>query len=61
MIPYHAAPTTDNPMHNPTPKSAQAYGDTSSRNCPTYSPISNHPADSSESQTYVESFTIASE
>jgi hypothetical protein len=33
---YHAAPTTDNPMHKPMPKSAHAYGDTSSRNCPNY-------------------------
>jgi hypothetical protein len=33
---YHAAPTTDKPMHKPMPKSAQTYGETSSRNCPTY-------------------------
>jgi hypothetical protein len=32
---YHAAPTTDNPIHNPTPISAHAYGDISSRNWPT--------------------------
>lgn len=35
---YHAAPTTDNPIHKPMPKSAQAYGDIVSRNCPTYFP-----------------------
>lgn len=33
---YHAAPTTDNPMQSPMPRLAQACGDTSSRNCPTY-------------------------
>lgn len=32
---YHAAPTTDSPMQRPMPKSAHAYGDTLSRNCPT--------------------------
>jgi hypothetical protein len=31
---YHAAPTTDRPMQSPIPISAQAYGETSSRNWP---------------------------
>jgi len=33
---YHAAPTTDRPMHKPIPRSAQTYGDIVSKNCPTY-------------------------
>ena len=32
---YHAAPTTDSPMHSAMPKSAQAYGDILRRNSPT--------------------------
>lgn len=33
--PYHAAPTTDRPMHSEMPKLAQAVGDTDSRKAPT--------------------------
>ena len=32
---YHAAPTTDNPIHSPIPRSAQTYGDIDSRKAPT--------------------------
>lgn len=34
-IAYHAAPTTDNPIHRAIPRVAQTYGDTDSRNWPT--------------------------
>lgn len=33
--PYHAAPTTERPIHKPIPKSAHAYGETDSRKAPT--------------------------
>lgn len=33
---YHAAPTTDKPIHRATPTLAHACGDTLSRNCPTW-------------------------
>lgn len=35
VMTYHAAPTTDNPIHNATPISAHAYGETDSRKAPT--------------------------
>lgn len=33
--PYHAAPTTERPMHSEMPKLAQPVGDTDSRKAPT--------------------------
>ena len=36
---YHAAPTTDSPMQSEIPRSAHAYGDTLSKNCPTYQSV----------------------
>lgn len=34
-LPYHAAPTTDKPMHSEMPKLAQPVGETDSRKAPT--------------------------
>jgi hypothetical protein len=39
-VSYQAAPTTDSPMQRAIPRSAQAYGETVSRNCPTCEPMS---------------------
>ena len=36
MFIYHAAPTTERPIHRPMPRSAHTYGDIDSRNAPTY-------------------------
>ena len=33
---YHAAPTTERPIHRPMPRSAHTYGDIDSRKAPTY-------------------------
>ena len=35
VVTYHAAPTTNRPIHSAMPRDAHVYGDTDSRNAPT--------------------------
>ena len=60
-MPYHAEPTTDSPMHSPMPKLANVYGETVSRNCPTWKSVNVARAIFWTSGAYVESFTLALE
>lgn len=60
LFPYHAAPATDKPMHAAIPIFAHVYGDTVSRNCPTWEPnVSIARGNGSRPAAHIKHFTLA--